>query len=311
MNILVTGGYGFIGMCLVKRLMEDGHQIYIYDVLGNPPEGFDATVNIRGDLLDQRALFDAVYTNKIDCIINLAALRNNDSQKFAYSAFRVNCSGFINCLEAARIFGVKRVVYASTVAVLGNFDYYRGKGYDNDSIYNLPEDCAKYPTNVYGATKLFNEQIGEQYAKIYALSVVGARLPLIFGSGKKAGSKTGLFNDMIQSSAEGLPLTVDLRPDRFNIIYVKDAAYGIYRCAVAHDPKPGVYNICGATVDMYEYAETIKKVLPQAELTIRENPDAAVPVNTCMSPVAAKEQIDYSPGFSLEDGIRDYIDALS
>jgi nucleoside-diphosphate-sugar epimerase len=311
MNILVTGGYGFIGMYLTKQLAEDGHNVFIYDLIGIPPEGFDHAKQIRGDLLDQRALFEAVYTNKIDRIVNLAALRNNDSQRLPYQAYKVNCEGFLNCLEAARVFGLSRVVYASTVAVLGDFSYYRDNGYDEDRIYQLPEQCAKYPTNVYGVTKLLNEQIGAQYANIYGLSVIGARLPLIFGAGKKSGSKTSTFNDMIISSMQGDPITVNLRPDKFNIIYVKDAAYGLYRATVAGDPEPGIYNICGATVDHYEYAAAITEVLPKADITIQDTGSAAVPVNTCMDPAAASAQIGYKPQYSLKEGILDYADMVS
>jgi UDP-glucose 4-epimerase len=306
MNILITGGYGFIGKYLTDQLIAEGHRVFIYDSMPTAPDGFADTTNIRGDLLNQSTLFDAIYSNKIDRLVNLAALRNNDSQKFPYTAFRVNCEGFVNCLEAARVFGLERVVYASSVAVLGNFDYYRQNGYDQDRLYALPEFCAKYPTNVYGATKLFNEQLGEQYSKIYGLRVLGARLPLIFGTGKKSGSKTGVFNEMIRQSYEGKPMSVDLRPDKFNLIYVKDAAHGLYCCAMKEEAKSGVYNICGATTDMYEYANAIKGVLPQAMLTIKTLDAPAAPVNTCMDPSIAKTEIGYEPQFDLASGIRDY-----
>ncbi len=307
MNVLITGGYGFIGMYVTQKLLADGHSVFIYDMLPKAPEGFEKTVNIRGDLLDQKSLFDAVYSNKIDQIVNLAALRNNDSQAYPYTAFKVNCEGFINCLEAVRIFGVERLVYASSVAVLGRFDFYRTNHYDLERIYELPEGCAVKPSNVYGVTKLFNEQMGEQYANIYGLKIIGARLPIIFGSGKKGGSKTSAFNDMIEQSYYGNPVTVELREDKFNITYVKDAAKGIYCATTAKDPKSGVYNTCGHTVDMYEYADTIKRVLPKAAITIHKTDMPQNQTNTCVDITEAGKQLGYTPDFTLEQGILDHV----
>jgi len=304
---MITGGYGFIGMYVTQRLLADRHEVFIYDLLPNTPEGFEHTVKIRGNLTDQKTLFEAVYANKIDQIINLAALRNNDSKKFPYMAFQVNCAGFVNCLEAVRIFGLERLVYASSVAVLGNFDYYRQGGYDLETLYRLPENCAKQPTNVYGVTKLLNEQLGEQYSKIYGMKVVGCRLPLIFGAGKKGGSKTSVFNEMIELSYHGSPVEVELREERFNIVYVKDAAKGVYCGATAKDPQSGVYNICGATVDMLDYADAIREILPKADITLRKKPGATTPVNTCIDSAAAREQIGYTPDFDLRAGILDHI----
>jgi len=308
LRVLITGGFGFIGMYVSQRLLELGHEVLILDTLAEPPSGLEEAfkgVNFfRGDLLNQLSVFEAVEKNKIDSIIHMAALRNNDSQRNPYMAFKLNCEGTINCFETARICGIKRVVFPSSVAVLGKYEFYKKLGYN---IHALPDDVPCKPTNVYGVTKLFGEMMSLQYNKLNEMSIVGVRLPIIFGAGKKGKSKTSSFNDMIEKSAQGKPITVSAEPgEKISIQYVKDSAKAVVCGCLAALDKRGIYNTGGAVVTMWEYAQAIKNVFPEANITIKEDPKAAIQVDTCIDNSLAMKEIGYCPDFTLEQGIEDH-----
>ena len=203
MRTMITGGMGFVGLALIRELLDAGHEAVIFDMMpslpGEAAELAGTVKIIAGNMLELPTM-EVLKKEKIETVIHLAALRNNDSQNNPYSAFRVNVEGMLNVLEAARLTGTRRVVYASSVAVNGPPEFYEKLGLD---ISRLAEEAPTKPSNVYGATKVFNEEMGRQYNIRYALDTIGVRLAIIYGPGKKAGSKTSEFNDLIEMPALG------------------------------------------------------------------------------------------------------------
>lgn len=312
MNVLITGGYGFIGMYVSQKMMKLGHKVFVLDILPSPPvgseEAFKGVAPIKGDLLNQLCLIEAVEKNKIDSIIHLAALRNNDSKKNPYTAFKINCEGTMNCFEVARICGIKRVVFPGTVASMGNYEFYKKLGFNIDS---LPEEAPCNPANVYGITKLFNELMAMQYNKLYGLSIIGVRLSIIFGAGKKGQSRSSAFNDLIEKSVFGTPIEVGaVQGEKFCIQYVKDSAKAIVCGCLAGPDKGGIYNTGGTSVTMWEYAQAIKNVLPDAKITVKEDPEAAQLDDTCINSSLAAKEIGFIPDYTLEQGIKDFASKL-
>lgn len=127
MAFLVTGGTGFIGSHLVRRLVEMGCEVVIYDVspktaaLGEVAGEVDV---VRGDVLDVVSLMDTIKGHGVDRIVHLAYLLITESRENPTRALRVNCEGTNNAFEAARLMGMRRVVWASSAAVYGPGDYY-------------------------------------------------------------------------------------------------------------------------------------------------------------------------------------------
>lgn len=313
MRVLITGGYGFIGMYATARLRGEGHEIFIFDTLPAAPAGmekeFEGTTAIRGDLLNPLSLMEALRQYKIEAIIHLAALRNNDSGRFPHAAFKLNCEGTMNCFEAARILGIKRVCYASSIAVYGGFELYKKTGFDADL---LSEEAPPRPTNVYGATKLFCEMMGEEYSKSYGLDIIGVRLPIIFGAGKKGGSRSSFYNELIEGPAAGRPVTVRVpAKEKFNVQYVKDSGKAVVCGCLAPPGTAGVYNTGGQIVTMEEYITTIKSLYPAADITLVDDPAGTTVSDTCLDSSLAKREIGYAPDYTLRQGMEDYIKALA
>jgi UDP-N-acetylglucosamine 4-epimerase len=178
MNILITGGAGFIGSNLVKFLL-DLPQINLVRVLDNFATGKKENIQayighpkfqlIEGDIQDLETCMLAC--NNIQAISHQAALGSVPrSIKEPLNSHRVNVNGFLNMLEAAKLNNIQRVVYASSSSVYGDLN-----------------ESPKVETRVgkvlspYAATKMANELYAEAYAKNYGMSLVGLRYFNVFG----------------------------------------------------------------------------------------------------------------------------------
>jgi len=310
MEFLVTGATGFIGPYVIRELLDKGEKVIASDAYPN--------VNILGEIsdklkihtlniLEKDKLFRMAEENSVDFIIHLAALRNIDSQKKPLEAFNLNCQGMVNILEVARQTKVKRVVYASSVAVYGSPSYYRQLNIDP---FNLNEDAPPNPHNFYGATKLFNEHLGKQYYNIYGVDSIGVRLSIVYGPGKKAGSKTSELNEIIEGPILGKPIFVKTYNDqKINLQYVKDAARALVNTCYAEDPSFRVYNTGGQNCTMREVARSVSELIPKAMIKIIENVEER-PVASAVDIGRARRDLKYEPLFLLERAIKDYIELL-
>ncbi len=175
MNLIVTGGAGFIGSHLTKYLIKKGHNVSVIDSLrrGN----FDNLREIKNqidfqeiDILDYEKMRNVV--KNADGIFHQAALGSvPQSFKEPEEYHRVNAIGTENVLKLAKEFGFK-VVYASSSSVYGNQDK-----------FPIKEDAEKKPLNPYGQSKLESEQFAKKYADI-GVKVIGLRYFNVFGIGQ-------------------------------------------------------------------------------------------------------------------------------
>jgi len=166
MNVLLTGGAGFIGSHVVRALANAGHTCVVYDNLakGHAPAVTDADL-IVADVADQQSLEVALRENQIDAVIHLAAfIEVAESVVEPGKYFRNNTVIGLTLLEAMRNTGVKRLVFSSTAAVYGI-----------PQSVPIREDAVLAPINPYGASKLCVEYMLQGYAKAYDIGVVALR----------------------------------------------------------------------------------------------------------------------------------------
>src|SRR5262245_27272576 len=159
--ILVLGGTGFIGPRLIRRLVERGQTVVCSDL--NPAtasfaEHGDRVRVIRGDITRFDDVIKTMIEVKPERVINLAyglgAGEGNPHQ-----VMRLDVLGMDNCFEAARLCGVKRVVYASSIAVSGQQSHF------GERLVN--EDDPTYGISQYAMHKIFNEFQARKYIKNY------------------------------------------------------------------------------------------------------------------------------------------------
>jgi UDP-glucose 4-epimerase len=166
MNILVTGGAGYIGSATAEALVGAGHQVTVYDslVTGHRAAVPANAVLIHADLADTQALSETLANQKFDAIMHFAAfIEAGESMKEPGRFYQNNFTNTLSLMEMAVRAGVGRFVLSSTAAVF------------KSSEEPLSEDSPLGPTNVYGHTKLLIEQVLEWYRQIHGLHFAALR----------------------------------------------------------------------------------------------------------------------------------------
>ena len=167
MNLLITGGAGYIGSHVVLAAIDCGYEVTVLDDLStgsleniNPKTKF-----IHGSILSKQDLSSLFSNNKFDCIIHLAAKKAaGDSMLNAIPYSENNIIGSLNLINACSFYGVKNFVFSSTAAVYGKPEY-----------LPIDERHSLIPTNYYGYTKLFIEENLKWYCDLNKIRFVSLR----------------------------------------------------------------------------------------------------------------------------------------
>ena len=166
MNILVTGGAGYIGSVTAEALLKAGHSVTVYDslVTGHRAAIPEGAVFIQADLSDSHALLETLTEEKFDAVMHFAAfIEAGESMKDPGRFYQNNFVNSLTLMETAVRADVKRFVLSSTAAVY------------QSSEEPLTEESPLGPTNVYGHTKLMVEQVLERYRQIHGLHFAALR----------------------------------------------------------------------------------------------------------------------------------------
>ena len=167
MKILVTGGAGYIGSFMVKRLLDDSHNVTVADSL---ERGYEKAVDqratfVKGDLNNPAFLTDLFSRDTFDAIIHFAGyISVGESMQNASMYFNNNVSSSIHLLDEARKHNVTKIVFSSSAAVYGS-----------PVQVPIPEDHQKNPESPYGESKLMFETILKWYQKVYQFNSVSLR----------------------------------------------------------------------------------------------------------------------------------------
>ena len=259
MPILVLGGTGFIGPRAIRRLAQRGEKVVCMDI--NPsaaafPGLADRVTVIRGDVTQFEDVMRTMLEVKPDRVLNLAYLLGGGEGE-PHFTMRLNILGMDNCFEAARLCGVKRVVYASSVAVSGQQHQF------GERLVN--EDDARYGTSQYAVHKIFNEFQAQQYIKNYGLSITGVRPANVTGPDKVRGSVDHV--QLITQPALEKPIRLPWKSMMRLPIHVEDIAEVFVRVLLADAPRYPVYNSGGTPISLGELADMVREFLPQAQIT--------------------------------------------
>ncbi|HWQ61170.1 MAG TPA: UDP-glucose 4-epimerase GalE, partial [Negativicutes bacterium] len=167
MNVLVTGGAGYIGSHTVHELLRAGLRVAVYD---NLSKGHEQAVpagvtTIAGDIRDRDKLAGALAHHRIEAVIHFAASSLvGESMKEPSAYYNNNVVGTLALLDTMATCGVKKIVFSSTAAVYGE-----------PATWPIDEDMPTVPTNVYGRTKLVIEHMLADFAAAYGFTYVSLR----------------------------------------------------------------------------------------------------------------------------------------
>jgi len=297
MSILVAGGGGFIGSHLVRRLVEMGERVVIIDISPNVElikDIIDKVKIVRGDATNIVDILHAVRENDVQDIYHLVALLADVSQEKPLLALKVNVESTLNLLEASRILNLNKVVFASTVAV-----------YDPNEQPPVQESASLRPLSVYGATKVLSEFYGMHYNKSFGVDFRALRFTTIYGLGKSGGS-TGICSLLIEKSALGYPVKVDVADAVTDWLYIKDAVNSLLLARKVDNLKQRIYNIGGGTSSVGEVVDIVKRFVPHANIELEAK--RLFPWPPSYDCTRAQEELGYKPLFDIENGIKDFIE---
>ena len=258
MSILVMGGTGFIGPRVIRRLVERGDEVVCMDI--NPRAADfsaygDQVRVVYGDITDYEDVVRTVLEAKPDRIINLAYLLGGGEDR-PHFTMKLNIMGMDNCFEAARLCGVNRVVYASSIAVSGQQSHF------GDQPTN--EDAPSYGTSQYAMHKRFNEFQAQMYSDNYGMSITGIRPANVTGPDKVRGSTDHVRCITLPASGEqvSFPFKSLMRLP----IHVEDIAEAFTRVLLADSSHYPIYNSGGHAISLGDLAAMVQEFLPDAQI---------------------------------------------
>jgi len=301
LNILVTGGAGFIGRWVVKKLLDDGHKVWILDNLSN---GSKANIDefrnnsnlmefVEGDIKDIATL-DRLFLNKFDLCYHLAASINvQDSIDDPITTFQNDTVGTFNVLEQCRKYNVK-IVFMSTCMV-----YDRAK--DDKGI---DENHPVKPASPYAGSKIAGENMVLSYWYAYKLPVVVIRPFNTYGPMQKTNGEGGVVAIFIKRSIDGLPLNIygDGYQTR-DLLYVEDCAEFVVQAGYSDKVNGEIVNAgLGRDISINELALLISGDENKIQHVPHIHPQSEIQKLLC-NPQKAKDLLGWYPKTSLEEGI--------
>jgi UDP-glucose 4-epimerase len=254
MKVLVTGGSGFLGVWIVKRLVASGHQIRIFDIAANKSllaeiagSAADAVEWRTGDIVETAHVHAAA--DGCDAIVHLAGILTPDCKTDPVRGAKINLIGTLNIFEAARKLGIGRIVYTSSAAVYGPTD---GR-----------TPC---PDTHYGAFKLACEGCARAYWEDHRLGSTGFRPYVVYGPGRTTGLTAGP-SLACRAAAKNQSYTIPYSGSA-GLVYVDDVA-AAYQAALMREPDGAhVFNMPGEVASNDRVIEEIRRIVPSAKIDI-------------------------------------------
>jgi UDP-N-acetylglucosamine/UDP-N-acetyl-alpha-D-glucosaminouronate 4-epimerase len=305
-RVLVTGGGGFIGSNLVRRLLEAGDDVVVLDNFstGNRANLADVAGDVEiveGELRSYERVHAA--TRGVEVVFHQGALPSVPrSVQDPLTTSAVNVEGTLNVLLAARDSGVRRIVAASSSSVYGNTG-------------DLPRVETQHtdPISPYGVSKLAAERYCVAFSRVYDLETVALRYFNVFGPRQDPTSQyAAVVPRFISAVAEGRPVTIngDGTQSR-DFTYVANVVDANVLAADADGVNGAVLNVAtGRQATVNELAETIGEILGRA-VEKEFLPDRAGDVRDSWADIsAARRLLGFEPKVGLEEGLRRAAEAL-
>ena len=294
-DVLVTGGAGFVGANLVRRLERAGRGVRVLDTLAAGRREYLAGTSaelVVADILDTGAVTEAMAG--VQHVVHLAAAGSVvDSVRDPWGNFESNVRGTLSVLDAARRAGVARLVFSST-----------GGALIGDAPPPVSEQSVPRPLSPYGASKAAAEAYCSAFARCYGLGVVALRFANVYGpfSGHKKGAVTAFFRAL----HAGEPLTVfgDGTASR-DFMHVDDICAALHLALTTDLPGGTVMHVAtGVETTVNELAALCAEVAGKPDHPVERQParPGEVDRNFARYDLAA-ELMGFQPSVKLRDGL--------
>lgn len=309
MKILLTGGAGFIGCHLARRLVAAGEQVLVVD---NFNEFYDPGIKRRNwqwvleagqatlfenDILDEPALRRIFQEEEPERVIHLAAwagVRPSLEQPRLYA--EVNVTGTVQLLELCRETNVEQFIFGSTSSVYG----------DGSRVPFCEDDPVSRPISPYAATKRAGELLGFTYAHNFGLPVTCLRFFTVYGPRQRPEMAIHKFTRLIQTGQE-LPIFGD-GTSRRDYTYIDDIVGGVLG-ALKHPSPFDIYNLGESrTIELRRLISLLENTLGKRSKK-KSWPEQMGDMRITSADISkARQYLGYSPSVGIEEGIRYFVD---
>ncbi len=312
MSKLITGGTGFVGAELARILTDCDEKVVLFDLTPNLDrlEGIEEKVKvIQGDLKVGPEIFNVIQANGIDTIYHLGSMLSVPSDANPWASFQVNVMGTMHVLEAARLFGVKKIIFASTAGTYGL-----------GTTGVVTDETLQRPITMYGCGKLYCELLGRFYRRKFGLDFRSVRYPAVIGPGVKTPGVAQYNAWMIENAVLGKPFECYVAEEtKIPVMYFKDAARCTDRVCGAEKEqiKTINYNVAGVVPvrTAKELEKAIRKYIPGTRVTYKPDPKIMEFFETLrmeeIDDARAQEEWGWKPSYAhLEDVVADFIQEM-
>ena len=308
MNILVTGGAGFIGSHVCRRLLSEGHAVTLIDDFNdyydpaikraNVAALGTATKVVEGDIRDRVRIQELFAEGKFETVIHIAARAGvRPSVKDPQLYIDTNITGTHHLLEASRQNAVKKFIFASSSSVYG-----LAKTVPFSESLALPQTLSPY-----AATKLAGEHLCGNYSHLFGLRVVCLRFFTVYGPGQRPDLAIHKFTDAIH---KGLPIPqYGDGSTRRDYTFIDDIIQGIMGALKYEGPLFDIFNLGeNQTITLTELIREIEKGLGKKAVIERLPEQQGDMPLTSADITKARALLAYNPQTKIADGIPKFIE---
>ncbi|PYJ34766.1 MAG: epimerase [Verrucomicrobia bacterium] len=308
MRVLVTGGAGFIGSHLVEKLLAASHDVVVLDDFNDFYDPQIKHANIAGfvkdvtvyhvDLRDSESVRNLFHREKVDAIAHLAARAGvRPSIQYPRLYYDTNVTGTLHLLEAARVTGIERFIFASSSSVYGALK----------AIPFSEDEHLSQTISPYAATKVAGEFLCSTYSHLYNLRVVALRYFTVYGPRQRPDLAIHQFTRRIYA---GQP--IDQFGDgstRRDYTYIEDVIQGTMAALEYEGPLFDIFNLGESeTIQLKDLIMAIENALgKRAKISQLPEQPGDMPL-TCADISKARKLLGYNPTAKFSDGLPKFID---
>lgn len=305
--ILITGGFGFIGLHAARALLDLGETCVLtrHRTSGVPsfigPELGKRVFVEQADITDSASFFEIGKRYPLTGTLHLAMPGSREADPFA--KLRAHHASVENVLQAAHRWEVPRVCIASAIGV------YSGV---SDSLYREDAPLPATADNPFTAFKKSAEILASYIGRSAGFEVVNLRIAGVWGPLQQSAARLVVAPRLVHAAAKGELASFPNAAaspvlDAYDMCYVKDCARGIALLQTARQLNHGTYNIgSGCIVRNEEFAAALRRLLPDAKIALPEGRE----LNVRLDISRIRQDTGYEPEFDVDRGIADYVDWL-
>lgn len=312
---LVTGGTGFVGIHVMRQLVEQGETVVSVSTSGSLDDVarqflgnlVERVICVKADILDLGKLREEIRKLSVKTVVHGAAITAIGELEYEipHQAVMVNVGGTATILEASRCEGISRFIYLGSATVYGS----------GDPRIPLREDAVLNPTGIYAITKRAGEEIVSRYFDLFEMDGTIVRISAPYGPLERPSGRRTVMSPLFgwcQAAVDGGEVVLEEDLERDFTFVVDTARVVVLTCQVrtlAHR----VYNASsGCNVRFSEVLEMLSRLRPKLRVRYAEVGGSSgffrESLRGPLSIARAREDLGFSPEYNLERGLRSYLE---